>query len=72
MTTRSASTTPSSGRSSRRSSTLAARSRTTTAVGLEHAPWLEEDISAQGVAVMSGLFEAVDPGGNFNPRKIVV
>ena len=41
-------------------------------VGLEHAPWLEEDISAQGVAVMSGLFEAVDPGGNFNPRKIVV
>ncbi|MEU1540198.1 FAD-binding oxidoreductase [Actinacidiphila glaucinigra] len=41
-------------------------------VGVEHAPWLEEDISAQGVAVMSGLFEAVDPGGNFNPRKIVV
>lgn len=41
-------------------------------VGLEHAPWLEEDISTQGVAVMSGLFDAVDPGGNFNPRKIVV
>ncbi|MDQ1065265.1 FAD-binding oxidoreductase [Streptomyces canus] len=41
-------------------------------VGLEHAPWLEEDISAQGVAVMSGLFDAADPGGNFNPRKIVV
>lgn len=40
-------------------------------VGLEHAPWLEQDISAQGVAVMRGLFEAVDPGENFNPRKIV-
>ncbi|MEU1621211.1 FAD-binding oxidoreductase [Streptomyces sp. NPDC005722] len=41
-------------------------------VGLEHAPWLEEDISPQGVAVMSGLFDAADPGGNFNPRKIVL
>ncbi|MFC5502534.1 FAD-binding oxidoreductase [Lysinimonas soli] len=40
-------------------------------VGLEHAPWLEQDISSQGVAVMRGLFEAVDPGANFNPRKIV-
>jgi len=40
-------------------------------VGLEHAPWLEQDISTQGVAVMRGLFEAVDPGENFNPRKIV-
>jgi alkyldihydroxyacetonephosphate synthase len=40
-------------------------------VGLEHAPWLEQDISAQGVAVMRGLFEAADPGENFNPRKIV-
>lgn len=40
-------------------------------VGLEHAPWLEQDISAEGVAVMRGLFAAVDPGENFNPRKIV-
>ena len=40
-------------------------------VGLEHAPWLEQDISSEGVAVMRGLFEAVDPGENFNPRKIV-
>jgi alkyldihydroxyacetonephosphate synthase len=40
-------------------------------VGLEHAPWLEQDISAQGVAVMRGLFDAADPGENFNPRKIV-
>ncbi|MEU2618410.1 FAD-binding oxidoreductase [Streptomyces sp. NPDC007157] len=41
-------------------------------VGLEHAPWLAEDISTEGVAIMSGLFGAADPGGNFNPRKIVV
>jgi alkyldihydroxyacetonephosphate synthase len=40
-------------------------------VGLEHAPWLEQDISPQGVAVMRGLFDAADPGENFNPRKIV-
>ncbi|MBW4032763.1 MAG: FAD-binding oxidoreductase [Acidobacteria bacterium] len=40
-------------------------------VGLEHAPWLEQDISSEGVAVMRGLFSAVDPGDNFNPRKIV-
>jgi alkyldihydroxyacetonephosphate synthase len=41
-------------------------------VGVEHAPWLEQDISTQGVAVMSGLFAATDPGSNLNPRKIVV
>ena len=40
-------------------------------VGLEHAPWLEQDISTQGVAVMRGLFDSADPGENFNPRKIV-
>jgi len=40
-------------------------------VGLEHAPWLEQDISAEGVKVMQGLFTATDPGENLNPRKIV-
>ncbi|WP_423919520.1 FAD-binding oxidoreductase [Frigoribacterium sp. 2-23] len=39
-------------------------------VGLEHAPWLEQDVSAEGVAVMKGLFDAADAGGNFNPGKI--
>jgi alkyldihydroxyacetonephosphate synthase len=41
------------------------------AVGTEHARWLEEDITAPGVAMVRGLFEAVDPGGNLNPGKIV-
>ncbi|MEO5534207.1 MAG: FAD-binding oxidoreductase [Pseudolysinimonas sp.] len=40
-------------------------------VGLEHAPWLEQDISPEGVHVMSGLFAVTDPGGNLNPRKII-
>jgi alkyldihydroxyacetonephosphate synthase len=40
-------------------------------VGLEHAPWLEQDISPEGVAIMRGLFASADPGENFNPRKIV-
>lgn len=39
-------------------------------VGLEHAPWLEQDISAGGVALMQGLFASADPQGNFNPGKI--
>ena len=40
-------------------------------VGLEHAAWLEDDISTEGVAVMQGLFTATDPGENFNPGKII-
>jgi len=41
------------------------------AVGTEHARWLEEDISAPGVAMLQALFSGVDPGGNLNPGKIV-
>jgi alkyldihydroxyacetonephosphate synthase len=41
------------------------------AVGTEHARWLEQDISAPGVVMLRGLFDAVDPGGNLNPGKIV-
>jgi alkyldihydroxyacetonephosphate synthase len=40
-------------------------------VGLEHAPWLEQDVSATGVTVLRGLFDAVDPKKNFNPGKII-
>jgi alkyldihydroxyacetonephosphate synthase len=40
-------------------------------VGTEHARWLEQDISAPGVAMLQALFEGVDPGGNLNPGKIV-
>jgi alkyldihydroxyacetonephosphate synthase len=41
------------------------------AVGTEHSRWLEEDISAPGVALLRGLFDGIDPGGNLNPGKIV-
>jgi alkyldihydroxyacetonephosphate synthase len=41
------------------------------AVGTEHARWLEEDISAPGVAMLRALFEGMDPGANLNPGKIV-
>jgi alkyldihydroxyacetonephosphate synthase len=40
-------------------------------VGTEHAQWLEEDISAPGVAMLRALFDGVDPGANLNPGKIV-
>jgi alkyldihydroxyacetonephosphate synthase len=40
-------------------------------VGREHAPWLEQDISTEGVALMQGLFSAADPKKNFNPDKVI-
>jgi alkyldihydroxyacetonephosphate synthase len=40
------------------------------AVGTEHARWLEEDVSAPGVAMLQALFTGVDPGANLNPGKI--
>jgi len=39
-------------------------------VGVEHSPWLEEDISPEGVVVMKALFAGADPGLNFNPGKV--
>jgi len=40
-------------------------------VGTEHAPWMEQDISAGGVALMQGLFDAADPAQQFNPGKVL-
>ena len=40
-------------------------------VGLEHSPWLEQDISTLGVGLVDGLFASADPDGNFNPGKII-
>jgi alkyldihydroxyacetonephosphate synthase len=41
------------------------------AVGVEHSPWLTDDISPEGVALMRGLFDSADPQKNFNPDKII-
>jgi alkyldihydroxyacetonephosphate synthase len=40
------------------------------AVGVEHAPWLADDISPAGVRMLDALFDGVDPGRNCNPGKI--
>jgi alkyldihydroxyacetonephosphate synthase len=40
------------------------------AVGTEHAPWLEQDVSAPGVAMLDALLHGVDPGAHLNPGKI--
>jgi alkyldihydroxyacetonephosphate synthase len=41
------------------------------AVGTEHAPWLEQDISAPGTAMLKALFDGTDPDGRLNPGKIL-
>jgi alkyldihydroxyacetonephosphate synthase len=41
------------------------------AVGTEHAEWLEQDISAPGVAMVKALLAGTDPGRHLNPGKIV-
>ena len=41
------------------------------AVGVEHAPWMAQDISPVGVSMIRSLLDGVDPGHNFNPGKIV-
>jgi alkyldihydroxyacetonephosphate synthase len=40
-------------------------------VGLEHAAWMPDAVSPEGVGVLQGLFAATDPGANLNPAKIV-
>ena len=41
------------------------------AVGYEHLPWLEEDISTTGVKVVKGLKQTLDPNNIMNPGKII-
>ena len=40
-------------------------------VGMEHAPWMEQVLSTEGIALMRGLFDAADPGKNLNPGKVI-
>ncbi len=40
-------------------------------VGMEHAPWMEQVVSAEGVSIMRSLFDATDPGKNLNPGKVI-
>jgi alkyldihydroxyacetonephosphate synthase len=40
------------------------------AVGTEHSRWLGDDISEQGVAMVQGVIDTVDPTHSLNPGKI--
>lgn len=40
-------------------------------VGLEHSPWMEQDISPAGTRMIGGLFAAIDPAKNLNPGKVL-
>lgn len=40
-------------------------------VGMEHAPWMEQVVSEEGVAIMRTLFDGTDPGRHLNPGKII-
>ncbi len=39
-------------------------------IGVEHARWLPDVLSDEGIGVLEGLFAATDPGRNLNPAKI--
>jgi alkyldihydroxyacetonephosphate synthase len=41
------------------------------AVGSEHRPWLEGDISSTGITALKGLKGALDPCGLLNPGKLI-
>ncbi len=41
------------------------------AVGSEHLPWVEADISPVGVLAIRGLKDTLDPNGIMNPGKII-
>ncbi len=41
------------------------------AIGYEHLPWLEADISRQGIEAIVGIKKAIDPKNIMNPGKIV-
>ena len=40
-------------------------------VGVDHAPWLEQDLSEGGVDLMVGLLKSADPKRNLNPGTII-
>jgi alkyldihydroxyacetonephosphate synthase len=41
------------------------------AVGSEHRPWMENEISRTGIAALAGLKGALDPSGLLNPGKLI-
>ena len=40
-------------------------------VGTEHRPWMTQDLSSEGVALLAGLFASADPSRQLNPGKVL-
>jgi alkyldihydroxyacetonephosphate synthase len=40
-------------------------------IGLDHRGWLVHDIGQEGLALLRGLKQRIDPGGILNPRKLL-
>ena len=40
-------------------------------VGVEHRPWMEQDLGETGARMIRGLFSDNDPGRNLNPGKVL-
>jgi alkyldihydroxyacetonephosphate synthase len=41
------------------------------AVGIDHAPWLEDEVGHTGVAALRALKHQLDPAGIMNPGKLL-
>ena len=41
------------------------------AVGTEHLPWIEEDLSPAGVKAVKAIKDGLDPNGVMNPGKVI-
>jgi alkyldihydroxyacetonephosphate synthase len=41
------------------------------AVGIDHAPWLKEEVGPTGVAALEALKRELDPTGIMNPGKLL-
>jgi alkyldihydroxyacetonephosphate synthase len=41
------------------------------AVGIDHAPWLEDEVGDTGVAALRALKHQLDPAGIMNPGKLL-
>jgi alkyldihydroxyacetonephosphate synthase len=41
------------------------------AIGIEHLPWMEEEVSAPGLQALRAVKASIDPKGIFNPGKLL-
>ena len=41
------------------------------AVGYEHRPWMEREVTRPGITLLRGLKSTLDPGNIMNPGKLI-